>query len=81
MPTVVEKIKDFATNAPSQIKTIVEGKMKDMMAASQALAIPKPPTEIPTGVKKEDKKEDTKKDNEEDVEDDKSRDEDDVLSL
>ena len=36
--------------------------MKDMMAAAQALAIPKPPTQTPTGVKKEDKKEEKKDD-------------------
>ena len=44
MPTVVEKIQDFATNAPSQIKTIVEGKMKEQFAAAQALATPQLPT-------------------------------------
>ena len=43
MPTIVEKIQDFATNAPSQIKTIVEGKMKDQFAAAQALATPQLP--------------------------------------
>ena len=43
MPTIVQKIQDFATNAPSQIKTIVEGKMKDQFAAAQALATPQLP--------------------------------------
>ena len=43
MPTIVQKIQDFATNAPSQIKTIVEGKMKDQFAAAQALATPQIP--------------------------------------
>ena len=59
LPNIVDKAIDFSTNAPSQIKTIVEGKIKDMMAASQALAIPNPPTQIPTGIKKEDKKEES----------------------
>lgn len=44
MPTVVEKIQDFASNAPSQIKTIVEGKMKEQFAAAQALATPQIPS-------------------------------------
>ena len=60
LPNIVDKAIEFSTNAPSQIKTIVEGKIKDMMAASQALAIPNPPTQIPTGIKKEEKKEDKK---------------------
>lgn len=61
MPTVVDLIQNFATSAPSQVKTIVEGKMKDMMATSQALAIPKPPSEISSKNKEateENKKED-----------------------
>lgn len=61
MPTVVDLIQNFATSAPSQVKTIVEGKMKDMMATSQALAIPKPPSEMSSKNKEtteENKKED-----------------------
>lgn len=44
MPTTVQKIQDFATNAPSQVKTIVEGKLKEQFAAAQALATPQLPT-------------------------------------
>ena len=59
LPNIVDKAIDVSTNAPSQIKTIVEGKIKDMMAASQALAIPNPPTQILTGIKKENKKDES----------------------
>ena len=44
MPTVVQKIQDFTTSAPSQVKTIVEGKLKEQFAAAQALATPQLPT-------------------------------------
>lgn len=44
MPVAADKIQDFATNAPSQVTTIVEGKMRQQFAAAQALATPQLPT-------------------------------------